>query len=262
MKGGSTTNLKKHLIKKHRSTYETIITCSVSDAAVLEAPIPSTLSSTKSTNPAIKTNATNQQQTKLSAFIKRPVGVVREKKNDLIFKMIALDLQPFSVVEDAGFKDLINYLEPGYKMPSRYILSNILLDAQYSQVQKKLIEELESAKYVSLTTDGWTSRATTSYQAVTAHYLLNWEMKSALLGYFECHKRHTAEYIKTELHRLLSHWSIQNKIYVCVTDNAANMKAAIRLINYEHLPCIAHTLNLVVRAGLLDCGLGELIKKK
>ncbi|XP_045766856.1 E3 SUMO-protein ligase ZBED1-like [Maniola jurtina] len=262
VKGGSTTNLKKHLIKKHRSTYETIIPCSVSDAAVLEAPIPSTSSNTESIQPVNKTNESNPQQTKLSAFIKRPVGVVREKKiNDLIFKMIVLDLQPFSVVEDAGFKNLINYLEPGYKMPSRYILSNTLLDAQYAEVQKKLKEELESAKYISITTDGWTSRATTSYQAVTAHYLLNWQLKSALLGCFECHERHTAEYIKNELYSLLSHWSIQNKIFVCVTDNAANMKAAIRLTNYEHLPCVAHTLNLVVRAGLQDCGLGELIKK-
>lgn len=62
--------------------------------AVLEPPIPSSSSSsTESTNPVIKTisltNETNSQQTKLSAFIKRPVGVIREKKiNDLIFKMI------------------------------------------------------------------------------------------------------------------------------------------------------------------------------
>ncbi|RVE45429.1 hypothetical protein evm_009947 [Chilo suppressalis] len=105
VKGGSTTNLKKHLMKKHRPTYETIVPGSVSVAAALEAP---TSASTESTNPVIITNETNSQQTKLSAFITRQVGVVREKKNnDLIFKMIVKDLQPFSVVEDAGFKDLI-----------------------------------------------------------------------------------------------------------------------------------------------------------
>lgn len=262
VKGGSTTNLKKHLLKKHRSTYETINPCSGSDVAVLEAPESSTSASTESTIPEIKTNDKNSQKTTLSAFIQRPVGVAKEKNsNNLIFKMIVKDLQPFSVVKDEGFKALINYLEPGYKMPSRYILSNTLLDAQYSEAQKKLKDELENAKYVSITTDGWTSRATTSYQAVTAHYLLNWELKSALLGCFECHERHTAEYIKNELYSLLCHWNIQNKMFVCVTDNAANMKAAIRLTNYEHLPCIAYTLNLVVRAGLQDCDLGELIKK-
>ncbi|KAL0829612.1 hypothetical protein ABMA28_003118 [Loxostege sticticalis] len=46
-----------------------------------------------------------------------------------------------------------------------------------------------------------------------------------------------------------------------VRDNAANMKAAKRLTNYEHLPCVAHTINLVVHSGLQDCGLGELTKK-
>ncbi|XP_013197374.2 E3 SUMO-protein ligase ZBED1-like [Amyelois transitella] len=39
------------------------------------------------------------------------------------------------------------------------------------------------------------------------------------------------------------------------------MKAAIRLTNYEHLPCIAHTLNLIVRAGLQESELEVLIKK-
>ncbi|CAH0715459.1 unnamed protein product, partial [Brenthis ino] len=120
IKGGSTTNLKKHLLKKHRSTYETIIPCSVSDAAVLKASIPSTSSNTETTNPVIKSislrNETNSKQTKLSTFIRRPVGVVREKKiNDLIFKMIVKDLQPFSIVEDMGFKDLLKYLEPGFQ---------------------------------------------------------------------------------------------------------------------------------------------------
>ncbi|XP_036346574.1 zinc finger BED domain-containing protein 1-like [Rhagoletis pomonella] len=175
--------------------------------------------------------------------------------------MVVKDLQPFSVVEDTGFKDLLTYLEPGYKIPSRYILSNTLLDAHYSDAQKRLKEELQSVKHISITTDGWTSRATTSYQAVTAHYLLNWELKSALLGCFECHERHTAEYIKNELCNLLSYWEIQSKIFVSVTDNAANMKAAIRLAKIEHLPCVAHTLNLVVRAGLQDSEIERLIKK-
>lgn len=130
--------------------------------------------------------------------------------------MIVKDLQPSSIVEDTGFKDLINYLEPGYKVPSRYTLSNTFLDAQYLEVKNRLKEELQSTNFISITTDGWTSRATTSYQAVTAHYILNWELKSALIGCFECHEQHTAEYIKNELCTLLSQWNIQNKIFVCI----------------------------------------------
>lgn len=74
VKGGSTTNLKKHLMKKHRPTYETIIPCSESNATVLE---PSTSTSTE---PNPKTNETNSKQTNLGAFINRPIALVREKK--------------------------------------------------------------------------------------------------------------------------------------------------------------------------------------
>jgi hypothetical protein len=118
--------------------------------------------------------------------------------------------------------------------------------------KEKLKDEFKHASYISLTTDGWTSRATTSYLAVTAHYILEdvWELQSALLGCLECHERHTAEYIKEELITIANEWQIEDKIYVCVTDNAANMKAAIRLTGWEHFPCIAHTLNLIVRASL------------
>ena len=33
--------------------------------------------------------------------------------------MIALDLKPVCMVEGKGFVDLLHYLEPGYKVPSR-----------------------------------------------------------------------------------------------------------------------------------------------
>ena len=41
--------------------------------------------------------------------------------------MIALDLQPFSIVEDVGFVRLIQQLEPPYKLPSRrYITESVI----------------------------------------------------------------------------------------------------------------------------------------
>lgn len=120
---------------------------------------------------------------------------------------------------------------------------------------------MNGVKFISITTDGWTSRATTSFQAVTAHYLANWELKSALLGCFEWNERHTAEYINGELENLLAHWDIQYKIFCCVTDKAANMKAAVRLAGFEHMPCVAHTLNLIVRAALQATGLEILIRQ-
>jgi len=39
-------------------------------------------------------------------------------------------------------------------------------------------------------------------------------------------------------------------VVACVTDNASNMKAAVRKAEWKHLPCFAHTLNLIVRESL------------
>lgn len=45
--------------------------------------------------------------------------------NNKIMEFIALDNQPFSVVEDVGFSRLMMYLEPRYAMPSRRYFSDV-----------------------------------------------------------------------------------------------------------------------------------------
>jgi hypothetical protein len=46
-------------------------------------------------------------------------------------EMIALDIQPFSLVEDEGFVRLIKLLQPKYTIPSRPHFSQKLLPEMY-----------------------------------------------------------------------------------------------------------------------------------
>lgn len=48
----------------------------------------------------------------------------------------------------------------------------------------------------------------------------------------------------------MNKWGIGHLITMTVSDNAANITAAIRLCNWRHLPCFAHCINLVVQSGL------------
>jgi hypothetical protein len=40
------------------------------------------------------------------------------------------------------------------------------------------------------------------------------------------------------------------KVTAMVTDSAANMRATAKLLGWPHVPCFAHTLNLVVQKGI------------
>ncbi|KAI4903953.1 hypothetical protein NFI96_023418, partial [Prochilodus magdalenae] len=75
-----------------------------------------------------------------------------------VMEFIALDDQPFSVVEDVGFRRLLEHLEPRYTIPSRRYFSDVALPELHSLVATrvhKLINDNVTA--ISLTTDIWTS---------------------------------------------------------------------------------------------------------
>jgi len=88
--------------------------------------------------------------------------------------------------------------------------------------------------------------------AVTAHFLNeNMEFKSYCLDCTEFSDRHTAQNIGDRLQTITRTWDIDYKVTAVVSDNAANVIAGIRLTEYRHLSCFAHSLNLVVQKSLL-----------
>ena len=138
-----------------------------------------------------------------------------------------------------------------------------LLPDCYSSAKEQLHQQLEEVETCSITTDFWSSCNAQSYITVTCHYFnQSWELKSCVLATCQVKMDHTAENIKTELKRITGEWNITDKISCIVTDSAANMIAAARLTGWRHLPCFAHTLNLIVQeATEKDAELAELRQK-
>lgn len=73
---------------------------------------------------------------------------------------IAADMRPYSVVQNKGFKHLMNVLEPRYDIPSCAHFSENVVPSMYEQQKSKVMAELSQDSSVALTTDGWISRAT------------------------------------------------------------------------------------------------------
>ena len=76
------------------------------------------------------------------------------------------------------------------------------------------------------------------------------QLYSKVLETVHVQKDHTAPNLAEELKKIAQEWEITENICCIITDNAANIVAAVNLLGWHHLPCFVHTLNLIVQDSL------------
>ncbi len=80
---------------------------------------------------------------------------------------MAHDLRPVSIVEGDGFKNLLQFMEPGYRAPYHTLISKICRDI-YAREMGRHRELLDRCEYVAMTTDIWTiSAAVNGYVTIS-----------------------------------------------------------------------------------------------
>ncbi|XP_017261968.1 E3 SUMO-protein ligase ZBED1-like [Kryptolebias marmoratus] len=219
----NTTNLRNHLTRYH------------ADALQKAQPVDS-----------------KQTQIDKSFISKLPSSSARAQKiTKSVAVFICKDLRPYSVVENKGFKNMLKILEPRYAIPTRKYMTEVAVPSLYTEVKTDVLESLKSAERVALTCDGWTSRATDPYVTITSHFISDeWELVSNVLQTRPLHGSHTGSNIANLLTEAINEWGITGKVPAVVTDNAANMLAAVGLTDLLHVGCFAHVLNLASQAAL------------
>lgn len=166
--------------------------------------------------------------------------------------MIAKCGLPLSFTETEGFNRFLKEVSPLYKAPGRNTVTK-LMDSKYAVISSDLVNSFKNIYFFCLTSDVWTDHFTNkSYLSLTCHYfdVDNITLQTVSLGMEKLKCRHTAQYLGNVLNDMCTQWNIPNEKIVCVvTDNGNNMKSAIYEIfgNRRHLPCFAHTLNLVAQ---------------
>ncbi|KAJ4943232.1 hypothetical protein JOQ06_005737 [Pogonophryne albipinna] len=274
--GGSTSNMRRHLKTKHPTalladTQQTTTGTAEAAATTSATASTSTDSGVASTSTQLATATTTApqaarkrpKQTTMGGFINRPIQPLQQSKVDqALVKMIATDFQPFTIVEDRGFRAYTAALDPSYVLPSRGTISKRMLPNLFEKVRAELQEQIRTAPAVCLTTDYWTSNTTTSYMSVTCHYITDFKLRSNLLDCFVVAESHTSQNLAQELSRVAKEWGIQDKIAACVTDNASNIVKAVNdILKWNHVRCFAHLLNLTVRSSVHQTEIQALILK-
>ena len=163
-----------------------------------------------------------------------------------LLRYVASELQPLTVVESPGFRQLVSTLDPRAPIPSRnYLRDNTMIE--YYQETSQVQELLGKAECHAITTDLWTSGASEDYLTITAPMIsTNFDLLSFVLQTRNVtSERHTAENLNIEFEKALVEWDIKNPIVV--SDNARNITNVFsKFLKWDHMGCMAHTINLAV----------------
>jgi BED zinc finger len=165
-RGGSTSNLAKHIRSKHPALAEGLTTRSKKFQPTAPTVKPTTDIAVSVSNEEISADQSSatcfnaetvlpsrivtkqQSQQKLTSYVVRPTTVARQKRLDsLLLKMVVCDFQPFSVVEDEGFRDFVAALDPSYAIPSRWTVTKDLLVTAYNKVVDPVKELLSTTEF-------------------------------------------------------------------------------------------------------------------
>nr|XP_012563472.1 unnamed protein product [Hydra vulgaris] len=174
----------------------------------------------------------------------------------IIGKLITLDIQPFSIVEDTGLNELIKDAYPNYKLPCRTYFSQNVIPSMYDELFKDIKIKISAANYLSLTTDIWTAdTAKIAFLSIAGHWidLTKFSQETAVLRVIHFPEKHTGVHIKEYLQKGLETFEIPlSKIHLIVTDNASNMKAAVKNSGMSSIPCFIHTLQLCIHDSIFS----------
>ena len=185
LKSFNTTNLISHLKNKHPEAYKEY----------------EKLANAKQLKKATATTAAAPVGSLIEQALEKTKKFQKDHRKQkaltvAITKMIAGDDQPFSVLEDEGFSEVLEVAEPRYNKPSRRYFADVALPALHDNVATHVHNLLDSnVNDFSFTTDIWSSDLNqTSMLRLTAQWIdERFEMKRVVLHAKEFPGSHTGK---------------------------------------------------------------------
>ncbi|XP_065318646.1 uncharacterized protein LOC135926645 [Gordionus sp. m RMFG-2023] len=198
--------------------------------------------SNQSTSKAIK----YKSQSCITGFIDRINPKEKNELDQLFAKAVYASNLPFHITENPYIQEFFKKIRPIYTLPRRRQLAGYLLDKASGDMEVRVADIIDKAPYLSIVSDGWSN--------IRNESIINFMVMTPVPVFYKFlnteENRHTADYIAQEFKNVI-HELNPVKVYSLVTDNAANMKAAWRILKsesiYNHIQCYgcaAHTLQL------------------
>lgn len=185
-----------------------------------------------------------------------------KKITKLIAEMLALDLQPSTVVENVGLNRLLEYLQPQYSLPPSSYFTSTAIPEMFESVKEVVLTHLKEAEggIIHFTTSVWVSSQTQEYLILTAHWV-SFESQvlpqgqdfhcSALLGVASIDCDYNMLNIQKQLEYLWDTWmgSSGLKIGFTVTDNQT-IRNVLESCGHTTMQCFGHNIDLIVNEAI------------
>ncbi|KAL0966322.1 hypothetical protein UPYG_G00293880 [Umbra pygmaea] len=199
----STSNLKKHLLRKHSSMFP-------KSKGEMDGPNGPTTSDSCREPRYKKAKLENvHQMTSLP------------KVNSLVFNFIVEDVQSLSVLEQPAFRKLIEDLSGGKMSMTRNTFVT-RLETAFSKMKEDLKKNLDNVQSVCTTADIWSAN-NRSYIGITCHWFEKKELerKSAALACTRIRGALTFDKVAAKIHDIHAAYNIESKLQAVVTDNGS-----------------------------------------
>lgn len=98
----------------------------------------------KSKHPVIDVNTKKENEPTTNVSYLDSDSEKSKALTNAIARMMALDLQPYSIVEDVGFRSVLKVAEPKYKIPSRSTFSRKMIPQLYEDLMKQIDNQIYS----------------------------------------------------------------------------------------------------------------------
>ncbi|CAI5933733.1 unnamed protein product [Closterium sp. NIES-64] len=197
-----------------------------------------------------------------------------------ITKLVVTCDLPFRIVEAEAFRELLILLNRNCAqkncIPSRWTVSRDTVvyaaAALQSSVAEMLAKEGEVGCRVSFTIDMWTAPNNTAWLVVTGHWIdENFQLRTMVFEFREIHGRHTGKQMARVVEETVVHWGLETRCLGFTSDNASSNTAAFRWMSEEgggqcffnsrmHFRCLAHVINLAVKAALAVAAIRKLLR--
>ncbi|XP_065683458.1 zinc finger BED domain-containing protein 4-like [Hydra vulgaris] len=168
---------------------------------------------------------------------------------------MALDNQPFTLVEDTGFNNLMNHLEPRYCMPSRKFFSKTVIPQLYMELNNKISDKLIKTDYISFSSDIWTCPIShESFILLSSHSIdKDFNRFDVVLDASHFSESHTGINISKKLESMWDSGKIEaERRHILVRDGASNMISGSNLAEIPAIHCTIHLLQLVVSDSISE----------